>query len=206
MTPSPSESPAPLGLRERKKARTRAAIRSEAIRRFAAHGFGATTVEQIAEAADVSPSTVFRYFPTKEAMVVTDEYDDPMLEAFRDQPPEVPPVAAFRAAVVGAMRDLDDDARQEQVARHRLIRAEPALRAAMIDAMAVGIAAVAAVLAQRTGRAADDPGCRALAGALVGVAMSTTIVFPPATDSPTAFADVVEQVDAAYAMLEQLSF
>jgi AcrR family transcriptional regulator len=56
----------PAGLRERKKAKTRAAIRDHAMRLFEEQGWAATTVEQIAEAAEVSPSTFFRYFPTKE--------------------------------------------------------------------------------------------------------------------------------------------
>ena len=50
----------PLGLRERKKIKTRQAIRREAFRLFDANGYAATTVEQIADAADVSPSTFFR--------------------------------------------------------------------------------------------------------------------------------------------------
>jgi AcrR family transcriptional regulator len=54
-----------LGLRERKKAKTRATIRTEAFRLFRQQGFQATTVEQVAAAAEVSPATFFRYFPTK---------------------------------------------------------------------------------------------------------------------------------------------
>jgi AcrR family transcriptional regulator len=57
------------GLRERKKLATRLAIRDAAMRLFADHGFAATTIDQIADAADVSRATVFSYFPTKEEIV-----------------------------------------------------------------------------------------------------------------------------------------
>ncbi len=63
-------SPAP-GLRERKKLATRRAIRRAALALFEAHGYAATTVEQIAQAAEVAPMTVYRYFGTKEATVVS---------------------------------------------------------------------------------------------------------------------------------------
>ena len=63
-------SPAP-GLRERKKLATRRAIRRVALALFKSQGYAATTVEQIAQAADVAPMTVYRYFGTKEATVVS---------------------------------------------------------------------------------------------------------------------------------------
>ena len=75
------------GLRERKKARTRASLREHALRLFREQGYQRTTVEQIAAAAEVSPSTFFRYFPTKEDLVLQDDMDTRMVEAFERQPP-----------------------------------------------------------------------------------------------------------------------
>ncbi len=70
-----------LGLRERKKIRTRETIRREAFRLIEENGYAATTVEQIAEAAEVSPSTFFRYFPTKESVLLADDMDPAFLDA-----------------------------------------------------------------------------------------------------------------------------
>ena len=88
----------PDGLRERKKARTRAAIREHALRLFREEGYQRTTVEKIAEAAEVSPSTFFRYFPTKEDVVLQDDMDTRMIEALERQPPGLGPLSAVRAA------------------------------------------------------------------------------------------------------------
>src|ERR1700689_3096237 len=89
------------GLRERKKARTRASLREHALRLFREQGYQATTVEQIAAAAEVSPSTFFRYFPTKEDVVLQDDMDTRMVEAFARQPLDLSPIGAVR----GAMRE-----------------------------------------------------------------------------------------------------
>src|SRR6516164_11415484 len=100
--PSPRVTPAAQarpGLRERKKARTRAAIREHALRLFREQGYDATTVEQIAAADDVSPSTFFRYFPTKEDVVLQDGMDTRTMEALARQPRDLPPIAAVRSAL-----------------------------------------------------------------------------------------------------------
>ncbi len=62
---SPTSPEPRLGLRERKKIKTRMAIRKATYRLVQEQGYDATTIEQIAEAAEVSPSTVFRYFPPR---------------------------------------------------------------------------------------------------------------------------------------------
>jgi len=95
-----------MGLRERKKARTRAAIRTEAMRLFRERGYAATTIEQIAAAADISPATFFRYYPTKEDVVLQDDFDVLMPEAVETQPPSLGPIAAVRATFTQALSPM----------------------------------------------------------------------------------------------------
>src|SRR5207302_1200114 len=123
--------PPTVGLRERKKARTRASIREHAMRLFREQGYGETTVEKIAEAAEVSPSTFFRYFPTKEDVVITDDYDPLLIAAFRAQPPEVSVVEAFRRSVREVFSSLDADVAEREAYRHELMETVPELRAAL---------------------------------------------------------------------------
>lgn len=66
---------ASIGLRERKKLQTRQTIQDVALRMFAEQGFAATTIPQIAEAADVSPRTVSSYFPSKEDLVFAESVE-----------------------------------------------------------------------------------------------------------------------------------
>jgi len=197
---SMSEAPAadrPVGLRERKKARTRAAIREHALRLFREQGYHETTVEQIAEAAEVSPSTFFRYFPTKEDVVLQDDFDVLGTEAFEAQPAELSPVAAFRAAAAQMLATLTP----EELARFRetteLALTVPEVRARAMDEFARTIDEIAAAVARRTGRAPDDFAVRNVAGAVIGVIMSATM---PWAEAPSD--DMFERIDAALAHLE----
>ncbi len=197
---SMSEAPAaerPAGLRERKKARTRAAIREHALRLFREQGYHATTVEQIAEAAEVSPSTFFRYFPTKEDVVLQDDLDVLGTQAFEAQPAGLSPIAAFRAAAAGIFSTLTP----EELARFRettaLTLTVPEVRARALDEFARTIDEIAAAVARRTGRAPDDFAVRNLAGALIGVIMAAAM---PWSEQPAA--DLAGRIDAALAHLE----
>ncbi|MDI9916488.1 TetR family transcriptional regulator [Rhodococcus sp. IEGM 1379] len=91
----------PVGLRERKKARTRATIQAQALRLFQERGYDATTVQQIIDACEISESTFFRYFPTKADVVLSDDFDPLIVEAFLTQPPELTSIQALRAATAG---------------------------------------------------------------------------------------------------------
>lgn len=78
--PAGAARPPRPGLRERKKAATMHRVQAVALELFERHGFDAVSIEQVADAAEVSPSTVYRYFGTKEGLVAHDEYDDRVLE------------------------------------------------------------------------------------------------------------------------------
>jgi AcrR family transcriptional regulator len=190
----------PCGLRERKKARTRAAIRQHALRLFTTQGYTATTVEQIAEAAEVSPATFFRYFPTKEDVVLQDDFDILALGEMEAQPPELSPVAAFRAAAAAARRQLSAEELEAFGSTTHLTMSIPEIRARAIDELVRTIDNVSAAIARRTGGSPDDFAIRNLAGAIIGVVMAATM--PWDTDSPTDMNVVFDQIDASLAHLD----
>jgi AcrR family transcriptional regulator len=185
------------GLRERKKARTRAEIQTHAFRLFQEQGYDATTVQQIIEEAEVSESTFFRYFPTKADVVLLDDFDPLITEAFRRQPPELSPVQALRGAFKSAFDELSAQEESEQQERMRIILSVPELRAGMLDQFASAMGLLAEELAERAGRDRDDIAVRALAGAVVGVAVAVMFVM---VDDPTA--NLAALLDEAMAHLE----
>src|ERR1700739_4729985 len=88
----------PPGLRERKKIKTRQTIRREAFRLIDTNGYAATTVEQIADAAEVCPSAIFRNFPSKDSLLLADDLVPMVLAAFRAHPRDLSPTQAIRRA------------------------------------------------------------------------------------------------------------
>jgi EmrB/QacA subfamily drug resistance transporter len=185
------------GLRERKKARTRATIQACAMRLFREQGYDATTIEQIIEAADVSETTFFRYFPTKEDVALADDYDPRLIEAFLAQPAHLAPVAALRAAFAAAFADLTAQQQAEQQERIALTFKVPRLRAAMLDQISQAMQLIARAMAERAGRRPDDFTVRIVAGAIVGAAMAVSAAV---ADDPDA--NLAALVDQAIAHLE----
>lgn len=172
------------GLRERKKAKTRAAIQSHALRLFRERGYQATTVEQIITAAEVSETTFFRYFPTKEDVVLRDDFDPVIVAALQAQPPDLPAITAIRAAFQQFFGSLSAADLQEIHDRTALVTAVPALRAAMLDQFTQAFGLLADVLAQRSGRPRDDLVVRTVAGAVIGTMLMalTTVAEDPDAD------------------------
>lgn len=193
---SESNEPA-IGLRERKKAKTRAAIQKEALRLFKEQGYEATTVEQIAEAAEVSPSTFFRYFPTKEDVVFYDVLDPLLIKAYRKQPAEMSPIQALRTAFGKVYKRLSAEELALQQERAELYFNTPELRARMLDDLFKAMEQIAEIIATRAGRSAGDLAVRTYAGAILGVTISSWFI---STDDPEA--DLFAKLDAALAFLE----
>ena len=195
-----AEAARPSGLRERKKARTRAAIREHALRLFREQGYPATTVEQIAAAAEVSPATFFRYFPTKEDVVLQDDIDIFTLEALESQPAELSPIAAFRAAATQSLAAMSPADLARFAESMQLTAGVPEVRARALDEFARTIDGIATALAARTGRNPDDFATRIMAGAIIGVIMSATMPWVSA-DSPD-IPGMFRRIDAGLAQLE----
>jgi AcrR family transcriptional regulator len=158
---------------ERKRARTKQAIQRHALRLFSEQGYHATTVEQVAAAADLAPSTVFRYFPTKHDLVVID--DDlilirPFIAPFRAQPAELGVVAALHNAVRTAFDDTGAS-RQEHVDmqnRARLVVSIPEVWAANMGSLTTVIRVMSELFAERAGRDSTDPEILSLTRMLCG--------------------------------------
>jgi AcrR family transcriptional regulator len=147
----------PTSLRERKKARTRQALVDAALRLFAERGFEATTVADIADAADVSPRTFFTYFPAKEDVLFAGAKD--RIERLRDALAKRAPDESFLDALRRAARDvLTDPTFQAEAQRThmRVIGANPALGARALQDLLAAEQVVAAAIAADLGMDQTD--------------------------------------------------
>ncbi len=162
------------GLRELKKERTREAIQREALRLVADQGYDATTCEQIAEAAEVSPATLFRYFATKEDIVLHDVYDPLIAELVRARPADEGPLTAVRRGFADAFAAVYEADLESIRQRTALILSVPALRARSQQQQESLVTVLADVLAARSGRTDDQLGIRVSAAA-VAASVATAV-------------------------------
>lgn len=122
------------GLREMTRRMVRTQIAETAMTLFVANGFEQTTVEQIAGAVGMSGRSVFRYFPTKEDMVVghMDEIGDRLAEALATRPLDEAPWTALRHAMQPHLDELTADT-DTNIAVARMLDATPALRPSLLN-------------------------------------------------------------------------
>jgi AcrR family transcriptional regulator len=158
------------GLRERKKQKTRESIQREAMRLFGQQGYEETTVEQIAAAVEISPSTFFNYFPSKEDVVLYDAYDPVLATLLLERPAGEPLSISFRR-VLEAMGGIFERDRDIILARGRLWFEVPALRARLWEELEKAQVLMSALIAQRSGRDAEDFETRVTVTVLVSAAL-----------------------------------
>ncbi|MFI5688296.1 TetR/AcrR family transcriptional regulator [Streptomyces sp. NPDC051636] len=177
--------PAPRpGLRERKKQRTRDALLRAALELFLTQGYEHTTVDEIAEAVDVSQRTFFRYFAGKEdaAFFVPRLAESHYVQALRERPPDEAPLEALRKAVMESWDTIGEVIEQVvpvelHLRAQKMIEATPALLAAHLRRQEELEEEIAGIIAGREGLNVEtDPRPRllvALFGAVIRVTQRT---------------------------------
>ncbi len=155
------------GLRERKRIAAMRRIQEVALDLFDERGFDEVTIEQIAEAAEVSPSSVYRYFGTKEQLILHEELDLQLLDVLQTELAAHPPVEAARRAIEGVMTRFFG--RDEELARRKIRywADEPAIQAAAARLSEQMAQLVAAALADAVERPPDDLDMQVIATTLV---------------------------------------
>jgi AcrR family transcriptional regulator len=157
----------PPGRRERKKAATRAAVAEAALGLFLERGFDAVTVKEVAEAADVSLTTLFNHFPSKEALVFDEEAEREarLLGAVRDRPRDVDVLTALQRFARSAADRRAEPGYDGFIA---MIEAAPSLQAYSRRMWESYEASLAAAVALDAGLDPADPRARALAHVVIG--------------------------------------
>ncbi|MGY0062165.1 TetR family transcriptional regulator [Streptomyces sp. LZ34] len=177
MTTDQAVAPPPAGLRERKKQRTRAALARSALELFTRNGYDHTTVDEIADAVEVSQRTFFRYFANKEevAFAAQDVAESHFFAALADRPADEAPLAALRGAVLDAWDTIGEAVTQLvpqdlHMRMYCMIESTPALLAVHLRRTAELEERLAREIARREGLDIDtDPRPRLVVAAFGGV-------------------------------------
>jgi AcrR family transcriptional regulator len=171
-----------VSLRERKKLATRHELRRVARRRIADRGFSNVTVEEISEAANVSPRTFFNYFPSKEAVLLgaSPDREAAARDAIVYSSPGEPVLSVLRTVMTRQAREVAAELTElggdplHWLGRVRAARSDPQLRAAHSAQMAAVERTIAEAIAQRLGADLDrDPYPGLLAAMATGVFRSS---------------------------------
>ena len=165
------------GLRERKKAQIRHTLQEHALRLFLTKGYEATTVEEIAAAAGVSHMTFFRYFPSKEDVVMSDDYDPLVFELIAARPATEPAVDRIQHALREGLSRVYTADRDALLARTRLILSTPALRARLWEQQVATERLFAGALVEGTGDDADSLRLRVVVSACLAAVTAAGFVW-----------------------------
>jgi AcrR family transcriptional regulator len=154
----------PPSRREERKLRTQRALQQAALDLFAKNGFEATTTDEIAERAGVSPRTFFRYFPTKESVLFVGEYGwfQSFTSLFLAQPPDLNDFEGLRATFHALAPSLAK-IRPALVIYERAVSSSATLRGGVFDHQQQDIATIAKAISIRRNLLDPDKACTILA-------------------------------------------
>ena len=167
-----------MGMRERKAQRSRDRVIAEAMRLFAASGYEQTTMETIAEAADISPSTLYRYFPSKDAIVLASFTANTakFTEVFAQRVQDLPVERALAEAIFAVLAVEDEDPKRALLVRS-ILGQSPAARARLWDYLGEQQRELAEQLAQSLKVAHDDPAVLLTARIAVDVLLTSADIW-----------------------------
>ncbi len=168
--------------------RTHEVLRQAALELFSQQGYEATGTAQIAALAGVSEMTLFRHFPTKEALLVDDPFDPMIAEAVRSRPSNEPAMRAVAEGIRDALGQVDARDLQIERVRPRIIAQTPSLRGAIERNNQETIQALAAALVDRGEDAAS-----ARIAATAAISGLTTALLEWAQSEESSLSDVLEQ-------------
>lgn len=189
-----------MTLRERKKQQTREGLAAAAVDLFIERGYDATTVEDIAAAADVSPRTFFRYYPTKEDVIV-----DLLRAGVVDlvarasaRPTSEPLATSLREAARG-WAELTPEESTRLLMLSRVLQASPCLKPRFDQQSRVGLDDLEQLVADRLGVGRGVDARPALVVALVSAVLSNAVERWSASKGTL---DLVSLVDEGFQLLE----
>ncbi|GAA2385330.1 hypothetical protein GCM10010404_47660 [Nonomuraea africana] len=195
-----------MGLRERKKEKTRLAILDAALDLFLEQGYEMTTVEQIAGSVEISARTFFRYFTGKEHVVLWfhDHSEEVLTEALLHRPDDEPPFTSLLQALRVMMREFNDatpDDTERFMKMQRLIESNPALAGRSVARGVETERRLAVEVARRQGL---DPAVHQLPHMVVAYAMATVRVgFECPRPKITSMGEMFDRVEAALTLAER---
>lgn len=186
------------GLRARKKEQTRRALRDAAVRLVQERGLDKVTVEDIAEAAEVSPRTFFNYFRTKEDAIVGVDPQEiaEVRAAVAARPAAEPPIVALGKVMIDRFADLDADRVRQWQLRMAVVRSDPRLFGANAARFAEYERALTEVIAERTGLDADtDPYPALLVAATTAVVRTAVLRWRTGASGRSLAAELTNAID-----------
>src|SRR5438132_6074065 len=186
------------GLRERKKQRTRETIARAAHELFAERGYHATTLPEIAEAADVSTRTIFAYFPSKEDILFSEfpVMKEALAQALAERPEGEEALETVREFILSS-HGLEKSELEEQLSR--CVESDETLRSHLRARLAQLEELIAAAIAKDIGASEDDLRPHVVAASLTAAFIVLTERGPGA--KPQSLADVAALVDPVITFL-----